>query len=97
MKEAGRIIICDPGTDKPLLEAGTAQCCHCGGHWVVRPGSGKIRGWCMRCNGPVCGPACAKCVPTEQLLENMEKGRPLDFVPTMISVPRLWTPGAAPE
>lgn len=42
-----------------------------------------MRGWCMNCNGPLCGPGCAACVPTEQLLENYEKGRPLDFRPTV--------------
>lgn len=69
----------------------TLQCVHCGGHFEVRPGSGKVRGFCQRCNGVFCGPGCAKCVPTEQLLENIEQGRPLDFVPTTVNVPKLWT------
>lgn len=79
--EHGLIVVADPGSDKPILETKTLQCCHCGGHWYPQPGSGRIRGWCQRCNGPVCGPGCADCIPTEQLLENMEKGRPLDFRP----------------
>lgn len=81
-REAGTIIISDPGSDKPLLEVATLQCCHCGGHWVPRPGSGMERGFCMNCNGPVCGRDCAgSCIPVEQMLENIEQGRPLDFKP----------------
>ena len=83
----GHITVCDPGADKPIMVAGTLQCCHCAKHWVPQPGSGRVRGWCMNCNGPVCGPACAKCVPIEQYLENVEKGRAEDFRPTQIFVP----------
>jgi hypothetical protein len=85
-KEAGRIIVTDPGSDKPLAEVGTLQCCHCGGHWIPQPGSGRVRGFCQNCNGFVCGPGCAACVPAEQLLENIEKGRPLDFKPICVPV-----------
>jgi hypothetical protein len=70
----------------PVIETATLQCCHCGGHFPVQPGSGKIRGFCRRCMAPVCGPGCAACVPTEQLLENIEHGRPLDHRPTKISM-----------
>lgn len=85
-REAGRFVLSDPGADKPLLEATTVQCVHCGGHYIPRPGSGNVRGFCMRCNGPVCGPGCAECVPVEVLLENYEKHRPLDFRPVMVPV-----------
>lgn len=51
----------------------TLQCQHCGGHWQVRSGSGKQRGWCMNCGGPTCGcAACDLCVPFEIQLEFME-------------------------
>lgn len=50
----------------------------------------KVRGFCQRCNGYVCGPGCAKCVPTEQLLENYEKGRAEDFRPIVSG----WTPAS---
>lgn len=73
--EHGLIIINDPGADKPILEAKTLQCCHCGGHWVSQPGSGKVRGFCMNCNGPVCGPKCAECVPLEKWLDEVEGTR----------------------
>jgi hypothetical protein len=87
-KEAGLLTIIDPGSDKPLLEVASLQCVHCGCHWVPQPGSGKVRGFCTRCHGPVCGPGCAECVPTEQLLENLEAGRELHFRPTKVFIPR---------
>jgi len=77
MKEQGRVTIYAPGSDK-VQEFGTVQCVHCGGHFPIKPGSGKIRGFCMRCNGPICGPKCVKCVPEEAMLENMEAGRASD-------------------
>lgn len=46
----------------------------------------KVRGFCLRCNGPICGPGCAECVPTEQLLENYEHYRPLDFRPIFVGL-----------
>lgn len=90
--EAGVITISDPGADKPLLIVKTLQCVHCGGHWVPQPGSGRIRGYCTQCAGPVCGPGCAECVPMEQLLENMEQGRPENWRPISVYVP-----GAVPS
>lgn len=80
-REAGLITISDPGSDKPLLEAATIQCVHCGRHWVPQPGSGRTRGFCMRCNGFICGPECQECIPVEQMLENIEQGRPLNYRP----------------
>lgn len=35
--EHGRIVVSDPGSDKPLVELATHQCCHCGGHFLMRP------------------------------------------------------------
>lgn len=35
--------------------ANTLQCCHCGANWVIRPGSGEIRGHCLKCQAPTCG------------------------------------------
>lgn len=84
MRESGLITITDPGRDRPLVEQPTLQCCHCGRHFVPRPGSGQVRGWCLRCNRPVCGPACAACVPLEQQLANLEAGRPANAPGTLI-------------
>lgn len=72
--EHGTATFIDPGADKPLLTVATVQCVHCGGQFAIQPGSGKIRGICTRCMGPVCGPGCNECVPVEVLLESMEKG-----------------------
>lgn len=63
----------------------TRQCCHCGCHVLSVKGSGKIRGWCMRCNGWTCGPNCPTahlgCVPFETLLEVMEGKYSLSNIP----------------
>lgn len=54
--------------------AATLQCCHCGKHFVSIKGSGKRRGWCLRCNKITCGnPACDPCIPFEEKLNIMEK------------------------
>ncbi len=90
-RDFGVATLIDPGSDKPIAEIGTVQCCHCGGHWIPKPGSGRTRGWCQNCVGPICGPGCADCVPVEVLLENYEKGRPENF--RQILVPS----GFAPE
>jgi hypothetical protein len=78
-KESGYLITQD---DSGETVVGTHQCCHCGGHWAPRPGSGIRRGFCLRCNKLTCGkPGCDPCVPVEQLLDNIEKGRALDYRP----------------
>ena len=78
--------------DGRTVEFETVQCVHCGGAFVLQPGSGKIRGWCHNCNGFVCGPGCAACVPTEQLLENLEAGKPALHKPAIISTAGLSIP-----
>lgn len=56
--------------DGPIKEADTLQCCHCGGHWIVRPGSGRRRGYCMRCKAVHCGqPGCWECRPHQELID----------------------------
>lgn len=65
--------------------AETAQCVHCDGHFVMVKGSGRIRGWCVNCNGFVCGPACAACIPWEKKMELMEGKAVPDAI---VSVPR---------
>ena len=58
------------------MEGDTRQCCHCQMHWVVKVGSGKLRGFCRSCMGSVCGKrkCMTECVPAEKMLEDMEKG-----------------------
>lgn len=67
-----------------IVEADTLQCVHCGCHWRVDPGSRKVRGYCSRCAGPVCGPGCQACVPAEVQLENLEAGRVIEFRPIAV-------------
>lgn len=69
-------LITTPGDGGRVTFRDTVQCKHCGCHWTHQPGSGKVRGWCCNCNGPVCGPQCAECLPFERWLENVEAGRP---------------------
>ncbi len=73
--QGGELVIIDPDMDQ-TTSLPTIQCVHCGMHWVSQPGSGKTRGFCMRCNGPVCGKKCAVCVPFEKQLEAREAGQP---------------------
>ena len=56
-------------------EVGQAlQCPHCQMIWQLQPGSGKVRGFCFRCNAATCGKqGCdARCEPWEAQLERME-------------------------
>ena len=53
--------------------ASTEQCVHCGEHFVMVKGSGTVRGYCPKCDGMVCGPKCAACVPFEKRLDDAEK------------------------
>jgi hypothetical protein len=77
-------------------EAGeTRQCVHCGMHWNHKLKSRDsnepkvLRGFCMRCNGHICGAMeCLQCIPAEAKLEIAEGTRN----PTAVSVPVIWTP-----
>lgn len=48
-----------------ISEADLLQCRHCQMTWRYVLGSGRKRGWCRHCNGPLCGkPSCmAACLP----------------------------------
>lgn len=83
-------------TDDPDLPQAVhtpfTQCVHCGRHVQYQPGSGRLRGWCWRCNGMFCGPDCEKCVAKEQQLENMAQGKDAT-ADHPIAVPVIWVPG----
>jgi hypothetical protein len=68
----GYVIVSSP--DGPCdIQKETRQCVHCGNHWIYEPGSGRVRGWCMKCNGVTCGSKqCDPCVPFEARIEIME-------------------------
>ena len=70
----GWLSISEPG--KPTIERDAYLCCHCQTLCVVIPGSGRTRGWCLKCGQPTCGEtACGLCVPLEVRLEAEEGTR----------------------
>jgi len=75
-KPSGQFIFSGPNG---ITEQFTLRCVHCGFNWHVEPGSGRTRGWCFSCHGPVCGKEwCMKeCVPLEVQLEIMGGNREL--------------------
>lgn len=59
-------------------EGETYSCCHCQKICIIKPGSGIRRGWCFRCNKPLCGKqqCLDRCEPWEAKIEAMEaRGR----------------------
>jgi hypothetical protein len=62
--------------DGSLEERDILVCRHCAYTWAVIPGSGKQRGWCRLCSGPLCGktPCMTSCVPYERMIEQIEAG-----------------------
>lgn len=61
--------------EKGTIEHDTQMCVHCGQHFDVVAGSGKVRGFCMQCNGVTCGHNnCHEHFPLEQRMDLYEKG-----------------------
>jgi hypothetical protein len=59
---------------QPVAE--TKQCCHCGSHFEIIKGSGRLRGFCRFCNQVTCGShRCMSCMPLEKRLDLFEKGK----------------------
>ena len=73
LKPAGHTFLSHP--DNALIEHDTLQCVHCGMHWEIKPGSGKERGFCLKCMGPTCGKQqCeASCIPDDMRVEEPHK------------------------
>lgn len=69
-------LISTPIDGGKVVQSDTVQCVHCQAVWQWKPGSGKTRGFCLKCNGFFCGPQCEACVPIEQVIENLEAGMP---------------------
>lgn len=61
--------------DGRILENDLKRCCHCGNYWKKIIGSGRIRGWCRKCDDDICGrPGClANCVPYEKWIDTETK------------------------
>lgn len=75
LKPEGIGILHDPALPREQ-QSDYRQCVHCQTTWKVEPGSGKMRGFCTRCNGPICGPGCAECYgPFLKVCEDIEAGR----------------------
>lgn len=55
-----------------VIEHETHQCVHCGKHWILIPGSGKDRGYCLKCNGLTCGRK--ECDPCRPYMKQIEEG-----------------------
>ncbi len=71
-RPAGYIALFGPSGG--TVEGETLQCVHCAYHWQIIPGSGRQRGFCLKCNGPTCGKGkCYECMPQEKWLEMMER------------------------
>jgi len=78
VRTSGHVITEFPDGRAALIDE-TVQCVHCQRHRIYRRETLKRDWcWCVRCQGTVCNrPECAdRCVPAEQLLENIEQGRP---------------------
>jgi len=67
--------------DGKMIERDTIQCVHCGGHWVVEPGSKQVRGYCTKCDGPLCGQKhCLEhCIPFEKMIDTIERKSRSDY------------------
>lgn len=81
-------LISTPIDSDKVVQRDCVQCVHCSRVWLWEPGSGRRRGYCLRCNGITCGrPLCDNaCMPILQMIENMEAGRPWDWRPVTVYV-----------
>ena len=76
LRTAGAILTDGDSGSGWTQTADTLQCCHCNTHWIIHPGSGIERGWCLKCMGPTCGLSrCYQCTPFEQVLDEWERRR----------------------
>ncbi len=65
-------------------EYDTRQCAHCGMHWRIVRGSGRIRGFCGRCCKDTCGAQeCDQCVPYQMRVE--EPLRAVKLIPNLLT------------
>lgn len=89
------VVVSRPYDGGAEVQSDTAQCQHCSYTWQHTPGSGKRRGWCLRCHGFVCGRPCCEargCVSKEEEMDQMSRGIAWDRVseankPIVVAVP----------
>lgn len=69
-KPQGTVIITDLNNNTQEFDT---QCCvHCRKHWIFKKGSGRKRGFCIKCMGPTCGcKECDNCIPYEKVIEKI--------------------------
>jgi hypothetical protein len=90
--EASFYEITELGAGQPETRAGCFMCCHCGAHRPFTPGQ-KQNGYCMNCDGYVCGPTCSgECKPLERWLEEQEGTRDPTAVKVAVPESKLWVP-----
>ena len=82
-KPSGLVFVTGP--DGEIQEGETLSCVHCQHTWVKQTGSGKVRGWCEKCCGPICGPSCLECIPAELRWDNLESGKP-ELTPAVVKI-----------
>ena len=83
------IITSTPYDGGPAVTTDLVSCAHCAYTWAWVKGSGRMRGFCTRCNGITCGrPWCNAngCVCRMRQIENMEQGKPDSYRPIIVSV-----------
>jgi hypothetical protein len=69
----GVIIITDAEGTKTFQ---TLNCPHCGSPFIVIPGSGRLRHYCMECGAPTCDKAkCFEHSPFMRRVELIEAGK----------------------
>ncbi len=85
------VVITTPLDGGPATIQDTVQCAHCQRHKIFNPETFDGDWYfCGLCGNVACAdqkPCRDKCVPAEQWLENVEKGRPEDYRPIIVSSP----------
>jgi hypothetical protein len=79
----GGVVESRPYDGSKVTQADTCHCVHCSMSWLYVKGSGRLTGWCFRCNGMLCGQAhciARGCVPKERWLDLLEAGIPGELI-----------------
>ena len=73
-KWKGNLLVVDRFDGSRIEESDLRQCKHCQCLWKFEPGSGKLRGYCWKCAGHLCGKkACLEgCYPAMQRIDDSE-------------------------
>ena len=69
--------------DSRKVEQESRQCVHCQFVWIYAPGSGDLRGWCMRHYGFLCGRP--ECFSQQQTLQRQYEELTTKTAPACVS------------